>query len=88
MKDAAIVYQGGIANVFEMDRTGLPMIRPIRRLEQGAFVTCENVTRGLMLAGVSVRIYSCNMAGDVTDQDWTQGLSDCPFREDANPPTV
>ncbi len=87
MTHAAIVYQAGIANVFELDRTvAVQGYRPVKRLAQGDFRTCEAIAQGLMLAGVDVAVYSCNVAGDVSIHDWTRGLGDCPFRDEARPP--
>ena len=81
-----LVYQAGIANLFEVnsfeqaDRT-----RNARRY-QGDFRTAEAMARGAVLAGAQVRIASCNRAGDIARSDWTQGLADCPFRDEARPP--
>jgi hypothetical protein len=78
IKNAAIVYQGGIANVFNM---GEADVLRIQRLLQADFHTCESYIRGLIAAGTSVRVYSCNKAGDIANAQWTHGLADCPFRE-------
>lgn len=94
MTHAAIVYQAGIANLFSMrisvkrSRHGGLHYRPVKRLVQADFRTVEDIARGLILAGVTVAVYSCNVAGDVSLQDWTRGLEDCPFRDAAHPPTV
>ena len=78
MKCAALVYQAGIANVFEMPSKD--------RLIQADFRSCEYFCRGLIAAGVNVKIWSCNMVGDIKSQIWAVGLDDCPFREQAHPP--
>lgn len=83
---AIILYQAGIANVYRVD-SGMGIVNP-KRIGQGAFQTCEDFARGLVAAGVSLRVMSANVAGDATLQvnRWSDGLVDCPFRENARPP--
>jgi len=84
MKIAALVYQAGIANVFEVESANLADFgRDAKRLMQADFKACENFARGLAAAGVSVYTASCNKVGDIVGQTWTMGLEDCPFRESA-----
>lgn len=88
MRYIALVYQAGIANVFELTckhdmdnpqaRTG-----PAKRLLQHAFQPCIWYCRGAGYSGAMVRTYSCNMAGDIAAAPWTDGLEDCPFRDNA-----
>lgn len=84
----ALVYQAGIANVFEIERFSLYSRcrgKTTRKL-QHAFRTCEWYVRGAKDAGAIVRVYSCNVAGDCAEVDWTAGTDATPFRDQANPP--
>ena len=76
--DTALVYQAGIANVFEMPSK--------KRLMQNDFRSCEWFCAGMIAAGSKLKIWSCNKAGDIKDQLWAIGLDDCPFRDQAHPP--
>jgi len=80
MRHIALVYQAGIANVF--DKTP----GSFRRLLQSDFRSCEFYVRGMKEAGCTVTVYSCNKAGDIAHVPWTLGLDDCPFRDKAHPP--
>lgn len=80
---AALVYQGGIANVFDTSATGKPLLR--KRILQGDFRTCEAFTRGLLAAGVEVTSLYCNQAGEIIEADWYSPLNDAPFNESFNP---
>ena len=85
-KSAVVVYQGGMANVFEVDSFNLSDYgREARRITQSDFRTCEVFARGLGHAGYRIGSASCNKAGDISKQKWTHGLADCPFRDDAHP---
>jgi hypothetical protein len=78
----ALVYQGGIANVFLVEAFDAdPAVRAARRVIQLDFRTCEWYCRGARLAGAEVRVYSVNAAGDVVDAPWTEGTDDCPLRD-------
>ena len=82
-----LVYQAGIANLFEVAGFNMAAYgRDARRIVQSDFRTCENIARGMQMAGVTVMIASCNRAGDIIDEKWVDGLEDCPFREAARPP--
>lgn len=88
MKRFALVYQAGIANVFETGpfNTADKYSRGFTtRVLQSGFRTAEAFCLGAMAAGASVAVASCNRAGDITGEDWTPGLEDCPFRGDARP---
>ena len=74
--EAALVYQGGIANLFTRAK-GAKWIR----LRQDAFGPCEDIAYGLALAGIKIRSYSCNRAGDVVDAPWSREVDEAPFRE-------
>ena len=77
----ALVYQAGLANVFCLTEDSIT-----RRVLQHAFGPCEWYARGLIEAGQTVEIWSCNQAGDIVDSVWTKGRSDCPFRANTAPP--
>jgi len=77
---AALVYQGGIANVFSVDCFNLADYgREAKRLIQSDFHTCENFARGLAAAGVIVKVVGCNRAGDITRATWSDNTEDLPF---------
>lgn len=82
----ALVYQAGIANVFAVDQFGLDGKEcNARRLLQSDFRTCESFTRGMSVAGCNVRSYACNMAGDISERQWTQDLESAPFSDEFRP---
>lgn len=82
--NAALVYQAGIANVFEVQSGNLSDFgRDAKRLLQSDFKTCAAFARGLAAAGVNVYTASCNKAGDIVQATWTMGLDDCPFHDSA-----
>jgi hypothetical protein len=89
MKRAMLVYQGGMANVFEVKAFNLVDYgRDAKRLMQGDFKTCELFALGLGAAGVMVRSAACNMAGDIINQRWTEDLEAQPFFESFRPVTA
>ena len=82
MKYAVLVYQAGIANVFEVESLNLSDYgRDARRLLQADFRSCESFSRGLGAAGVCVRSAHCNMAGDIAGSKWSEDLDDAPFSD-------
>lgn len=87
MDRAMLVYQAGIANVFEVSAFNLEGYggygRNARRLLQSDFRTCEAFARGLAAAGVIVRSCGCNRPGDVANLAWDDDFG--PFREAARP---
>lgn len=86
MKYAALVYQAGLANVFELEAMTLDADkRKARRLLQGDFRACEYYARGLAAAGVRVSTAACNRAGDVTEAEWSIHLDEQPFSESFRP---
>lgn len=86
MKYAMLVYQGGIANVFEVDRFAItPAHRNARRLTQGDFRSCENFSLGLAAAGALVVTAACNMVGDIADREWSFELDKQPFSDNFHP---
>ena len=72
MRDAYLVYQCGIANIFDED----PGEGELRRRFQGAFETAHAIAIGLKMAGVRVHTYHCDEAGDIIHRDWTEGPGD------------
>ena len=82
MKYAVLVYQAGIANVFEVSSTQLTNRK---RLMQGDFRSCEAFARGIKAAGVKVSTWACNQAGDITDSEWSNDLESQPFSDKFNP---
>lgn len=80
---AALVYQGGIANVFEIDHITInPDKRRARRLLQGSFRDCLMFARGMKWAGAIVMTAHCRLAGDITDAEWSLDLEDAIFAEE------
>jgi cytosine/uracil/thiamine/allantoin permease len=77
---AVLVYQAGIANIFAVDCFNMSDYgRNAKRLMQGAFCSCESFARGLAAAGVLVTSATCNMAGDISRQKWSEDVADAPF---------
>jgi hypothetical protein len=83
-----LVYQAGIANVFQVDNFTLTTDdRQARRIYQGDFRTAEQLCYGAALAGAIVRSAACNMAGDIQRFAWTDDLEAQPFSDCFNPQT-
>jgi hypothetical protein len=79
---AALVYQGGIANVFAVDVFTLEVpLRNARRIMQYDFRTCEAFAMGLRAAGAKLLVAHCNEAGDIVERPWSAELEDAPFSE-------
>ena len=86
MKRAMLVYQAGIANVFEVKCFNLGSFgRYAKRLLQADFRSCENFARGLSTAGVTVRTVACNQAGDIINETWDEDLTEQPFSNNFHP---
>lgn len=82
----ALVYQCGIANVFEVETLNLsPDGRNAKRIMQSDFRSCEMFALGLKHAGCYIYSAYCNMAGDITNQPWNSKLSDAPFSDKFHP---
>jgi hypothetical protein len=72
MRTLVIVYQAGIANVFE-DR---------RRLLQSDFRTCEMFCRGAQAMGATIVPAWANVAGDVSRATWNyEDFDNAPFND-------
>ena len=77
-----LVYQVGIANVFQVSAFNLADYgRDARRVYQGDFRTAEAIAHGAWLAGALVKAAGCNEAGDIALRSWTQDIDSLPFRE-------
>jgi hypothetical protein len=85
-KKYALVYQGGIANVFEVETLNLASSgRNAKRIMQSDFRTCETFCRGLAYAGEIIHSAYCNEAGDIKNRPWKAELEDAPFSVEFNP---
>lgn len=86
MRKIMLVYQSGIANVFEVDAMRLNASNRGRtvRLLQGSFRDCAMFARGMAAAGCYVLTASCNVAGDASLVDWQPGTEGTPFRDSSN----
>jgi len=85
-KKIVLVYQCGIANVFEVQCFNMhPFGRDARRLVQSDFRTCEAYAAGMAAAGCLVASAGCNMAGDIIGQQWTHDLDSLPFSDKFSP---
>ena len=87
-----LVYQAGIANVFEefprptpsyvQASTGNETESERIRILQSDFRTCENFCRGLRQAKETVRVAWCNEAGDIKNSLWHFfAFGNAPFNE-------
>lgn len=86
VKRAMLVYQAGIANIFEVKCFNLADFgRDASRRMQADFRTCENIARGLGLAGCIVRTAACNQAGDIINATWSEDLEAQPFSDKFQP---
>ena len=83
---AMLVYQYGIANVFQVESFNLSNHgREAKRLLQHGFQSCEMYARGLGAAGVTVRTAACNEDGDIIHRPWSSDLEDPPFSDRFQP---
>jgi len=85
-KFAVLVYQAGIANVFEVwCLNQAPFGRDAKRLLQGCFRECEAFARGMGAAGFKVATMACNEAGDIIGSQWSVDLDSQPFSGEYRP---
>lgn len=82
-----LVYQAGIANVFQVQKWGFtPAMRgETDRVYQGDFRTAEAMCRGAVYAGAQCVTMACNEAGDISDRIWTHKLAEQPFSDKFRP---
>lgn len=73
---AVLVYQCGIANVFETLADGSRV-----RFLQADFDSCYWMARGLKTAGWVVHTMQCNRAGDIIGEAWSADLDAAPFSD-------
>ncbi len=86
MQYAVLVYQAGIANVFEVTSLNQSDYgRDAKRLLQSDFRQCEAFANGLKAAGVCVKTLACNVPGDISKLRWTSDLDSAPFSENFQP---
>jgi hypothetical protein len=86
VKRAMLVYQAGIANVFQVEAFNLsPFGREAKRLMQADFRTCEAFAKGLAAAGALVSTAHCNQAGDIAGRTWSENLEEAPFSDKFSP---
>lgn len=81
----AIVYQGGIANLFDIQcANSNPFGRDAKRIFQGDFRTAETMATGIGIAGGIVFSFACNKPGDIKNEIWTDDLESQPFSDKFN----
>ena len=81
-KRAMLVYQGGLANVFEVESFNLADYgREAKRLCQGSFGTCISFAQGLSYGGYIIRSAVCNKAGDIANALWSEDFDSAPFSD-------
>lgn len=82
-KRYALVYQAGIANLFEVGAHGYTasMRGTTHRIYQGDFHTAAAMARGARMAGADVRTACCNEAGEIAERTWNCDYDDQPFCE-------
>ncbi len=86
MRYAALLYQAGIANVFELESIDTRLAtRKVKRLMQADFRSCEMYARGLKDAGVAVTTMHVNVAGDAAQAEWSGDLDTAPFCDKFQP---
>lgn len=82
MKKIVLVYQAGIANVFEVKSFNMSDYgRDAKRLYQGDFEGGKRFAQGAGAAGATVRTAACNQAGDIAKAKWTEDLESQPFSD-------
>jgi hypothetical protein len=81
MRKFVLVYQVGIANVFERTADG------VTRKMQHAYRPCEDFARGLLAADCAVDVMHCDVAGDVASfaDEWKPGKGSL-WEESKHPP--
>jgi hypothetical protein len=86
VKRVVLVYQVGIANVFEVSHMAMdPHDRCTRHLYQGDFRSAESIAIGLKLAGTMVTSMACNMLGDIRECRWDTEMDEAPFSDKFHP---
>ena len=79
---AVLVYQAGIANVFQVASFNLSDYgRDAKRLYQGDFNSATMFAKGLAASGMQVKTAACNQAGDIQGATWSEDLEEQPFSD-------
>lgn len=82
----ALVYQAGIANIFQVSAfNAADYGRDARRVLQSDFRTAEAFARGCIADGAMVAAFHCNRAGDIIGATWDSDLDRAPFRDSMRP---
>ena len=82
----ALVYQCGIANLFDITRVdALGRDTGIVRVYQGDYRGAESIANGAILVGAKVIVWHSDVTGDCTQAQWLQGAGDL-WAESKNPP--
>ena len=81
-KKVFLVYQSGIANVFEVKAFNLANYgRDAKRLLQHSYHSCRMFCEGMATCGAIIRTAACNMGGDIINEHWTEDLEGQPFAD-------
>ena len=81
-KRVMLVYQAGIANVFEVSSFNLADYgRDAKRVYQGDFYGAVMLCKGLAMAGKIIRTAHCNKAGDIANAKWSEDFNNAPFSD-------
>ena len=81
-KRVMLVYQAGIANVFEVTSFNLADYgRDARRIYQGDFYGATMLCKGLAIAGKVIRTAHCNKVGDIAKSKWSEDFNNAPFSD-------
>jgi len=84
----ALVYQAGIANVFQVRTANYGTFgREAKRIYQGDFRTAETLVKGIIIGDDKALVFTghCNMVGDVAEQPWSERLDEAPFSDQFRP---
>lgn len=82
-----LVYQAGVANVFEVDCFNMRASGRsfTKRIKLGSFRECETYCQGLSDSGIIVKTVGCNQPGDISGLNWTENLEQLPFHDEFRP---
>lgn len=84
-KRIALVYQAGIANVFQVKNFNTIQTGERKLLRQADFRACESFALGCSAMGAQVKTFACNQAGDIQNSEWSTVLENAPFNKDFRP---
>ena len=87
----ALVYQGAIANVFDVSENPAPASpgpgRRNRITVGESFSAAEQLCRGAIYAGAAVQVYHCDTVEDVRELAWNPGPGTL-FQDAKDPPVT